>query len=144
MAEVVLRDRLTQAGLSNRVEVDSAGTGGWHVGGDADPRSRQVLEAAGYRFRHSARQFEPEWLGEADLVLAMDRANLEDLRNLADTHDYDPGNIQLLRSFDPEAPDEAEVPDPYYGGAEGFTDVLAMVERAADGVVVYVESAANQ
>jgi protein-tyrosine phosphatase len=138
MAEVVLRDRLETAGLDEVVIVDSAGTGGWHVGNDADARARQTLEAAGYDFRHSARQFQPDWLDEADLVLAMDLANLTDLQNLAETYDREVEHIELFRSFDPAAPADAEVPDPHYGGAEGFASVLAMVERAADGVVEHV------
>ncbi len=138
MAEVVLRDRLDSAGLGDLVTVDSAGTGGWHIGRDADSRARQTLEEAGYDFRHSARQFQPNWLDEADLVLAMDLANLTDLQNLAETYDREAEHITLFRSFDPAAPADAEVPDPYYGGTEGFLTVLAMVERAADGVVEHV------
>ncbi len=143
MAEVVLRDRLETAGLGDVVIVDSAGTGGWHIGHDADERARQALEDAGYAFQHSARQFRPEWLEQADLLLAMDQANLADLQNLAATYEYGAEHIQLFRSFDPEAADSAEVPDPYYGGAAGFTAVLAMVERAADGVVDHVTSQLN-
>ena len=140
MAEVVLRDRLESAGLGDLVTVDSAGTGGWHVGRDADSRARQTLEEAGYDFHHSARQFQPDWLDEADLVLAMDLANLTDLQNLAETYDREAEHITLFRSFDPAAPADAEVPDPYYGGAEGFVTVLAMVQRAAAGVVDHVSS----
>ncbi len=140
MAEVVLRDRLKTADLDDRVTVDSAGTGGWHIARDADSRARETLEEAGYDFHHSARQFQPDWLDEADLILAMDLANLTDLHNLAETYGREADHIALFRSFDPVAPADAEVPDPYYGGAEGFVTVLAMVERAAAGVVDHVSS----
>ena len=135
MAEVVIKNRLTTEGLADRVAVASAGTGHWHVGHDADPRARHALESAGYTFAHSARQFEPGWFSTSNLILAMDRENLTNLRNLAATYNEDPSHIRLLRSFDPTAPADAEVPDPYYGGEDGFTDVLHMVERAANGVV---------
>jgi protein-tyrosine phosphatase len=140
IAEVVIRDRLETAGLTSAV-IDSAGTGHWHVGRDADPRTRRALESVGYRFSHSARQFAAEWLDRTDLVLAMDLMNLADLHRLAATRGSDPDRIQLLRSFDPEAPPGAEVPDPYYGGPSGFAEVLAMVERCADGVVAHVRTA---
>jgi protein-tyrosine phosphatase len=138
MAEVVLRERFAAAGLAGTVAVDSAGTGRWHVGSDADRRARATLEDAGYSFSHSARQFEPDWLTGSNLILAMDQANLTDLVNLAATYSVDREHIRLLRSFDPSSPPGAEVPDPYYGGPSGFGEVLAMIERAADGVVVHV------
>ena len=84
MAEVVLRDELARAGLAEAVEVDSAGTGDWHVGGPMDRRARAELARHGYDgSAHRARQFQPSWFGDCDLVLAMDRANLADLRRMA-------------------------------------------------------------
>ncbi len=138
MAEAVLRERFAAAGLD--VEVDSAGTGAWHVGNDADPRALATLAAAGYDLSHSARRFEPEWLEGSQLVLAMDRDNYEALLALADRHDVPAEHVRLLRSFDPGAAPTAEVPDPYYGGRDGFTDVLRLIEQAADGVVDHVRA----
>ncbi len=81
MAEVVLRDQLGQAGLAGSVTVDSAGTGDWHIGAPMHSGSRRQLARNGYDGEsHRARQFEPSWLPERDLVLAMDAANLRDLR----------------------------------------------------------------
>lgn len=138
MAEAVLRRRFGHAGLSRDVVVDSAGTGAWHVGEGADPRALTTLQAAGYDLSHSARRFEPEWLERSQLILAMDRDNYDALVALAERHDVVPEHVRLLRSFDPSAAPGAEVPDPYYGGADGFADVLAMIERAAQGVVAHV------
>ena len=135
MAEVVIRHEIESAGLADRVIVESAGTGHWHVGHDADPRARLTLESAGYTFEHAARQFEPQWFSDSDLILAMDSENLTNLQNLAETYGETAPDIRLLRSFDPTAETNAEVPDPYYGGEEGFTEVLHMVQRAATGVV---------
>src|ERR1700729_4433271 len=84
MAEVILREELERAGLSDRVEVDSAGTGDWHLGSPMDSRARAELSRRGYAGTgHRARQFGPSWFGRYDLVAAMDRANLERLRRMA-------------------------------------------------------------
>jgi protein-tyrosine phosphatase len=131
IAEVVLADRLRKAGLDQAVVVDSAGTGGWHVGDDMDRRSRRTLEQAGYDVpRHRARGFEAGWFDECDLVLAMDRSNLGSLERLAGGG-RESGQVRLFGSFG----QVGEVPDPYDGGPEGFVQVLAMVEQAADALV---------
>lgn len=136
VADVVLNDRIDAAGLADRVSVESWGTAGWHVGGRMDRRSAATLTAAGYdAARHRARQFLIDHVGDYDLVLAMDRANLSDLRVLG----VPPVRLRLFRDFDP-VPGDGEVPDPYYGGATGFDDVLAMVERTADALVEQLRS----
>lgn len=135
IAEVVLADRLRKAGLEQAVVVDSAGTGGWHVGEDMDRRSRRTLEQAGYDVPpHRARRIEADWFDGRDLVLAMDRSNLSSLERLAGVGREPgpgPGKVRLFGSFG----QVGEVPDPYDGGPEGFVQVLAMVERAADALV---------
>ena len=131
IAEVVLTSRIDQAGLADQVLVDSWGTGNWHVGGAMDTRSAATLTRSGYdATRHRAQQFLARHVDDHDLVLAMDRSNLADLRRLG----VDPDRLRLFRDFDPE-PDDGEVPDPYYGGESGFHDVLAMVERTAGSLV---------
>jgi protein-tyrosine phosphatase len=132
IAEVVVADRLRKAGLDQAVVVDSAGTGGWHVGEDMDRRSRRVLEQAGYDVpRHQARRFGADWLEDYDLVLAMDQSNLGALRRIfAST----PERVALFGSFG----EVGAVPDPYDGGPEGFVQVLAMVEQAADALAAEV------
>lgn len=143
IAEVVLADRLDSAGLSDRATVESAGTGGWHIGSNADPRAQAAMTNAGYHHDHSARQFEPEWLTSADLVLGMDYANVEDLRALSPDGDAN-GVVRIFRSFDPtlmhlpEDDPALTVPDPYYGDSDGFTQVLEMIEHAADGIIDHV------
>ncbi|MEJ7796443.1 MAG: low molecular weight protein-tyrosine-phosphatase [Nocardioides sp.] len=129
MADVVLSARLTEAGLDDRVTVASSGTGDWHVGNPMDRRAAATLTTAGYdASRHRAQQFAPSWLGEHDLVLAMDQQNLADID--APTDD----RVRLFRDFDPVEPG-SEVPDPYYGGDNGFEEVLAMVERTSAALV---------
>ncbi|MEV7078566.1 low molecular weight protein-tyrosine-phosphatase [Streptomyces sp. NPDC093516] len=137
MAEVVFRARVAEAGLDGLVEVDSAGTGGWHEGDGADPRTVAVLEENGYVTSHTARQFQPSWFSRLDLVIALDSGHLGALRRLAPT-EQDARKVKLLRSYDPAAGDDLDVPDPYYGGPEGFEECLEMVEAASTGLLAAV------
>ncbi|MGW4443741.1 low molecular weight protein-tyrosine-phosphatase [Streptomyces sp. NPDC004682] len=139
MAASVLRARVAEAGLENLIEVDSAGTGGWHEGDDADPRAVSVLDEHGYGTVHTARQFEPSWFARLDLVIALDTGHLKALRRLAPT-EADARKVRLLRSYDPTAGDDLDVPDPYYGGRDGFEECLEMVERASDGLLAAVRA----
>ncbi len=136
MAHVVLEERLERAGLAQEVEVASAGTGGWHEGEPMDPRAAAMLADAGYDpSRHRARTFTRDWYAEHDLLLAMDHSNHADMADLAPSVDAT-SSLRMFRSFDPEASDgDDEVPDPWYGGEEGFRHVLAMVERTVDALV---------
>ncbi|GHJ40213.1 low molecular weight protein-tyrosine-phosphatase [Streptomyces sp. TS71-3] len=140
MAETVFRARVDEAGLSDLVEVDSAGTGGWHEGDGADPRTVSVLADAGYESDHTARQFQESWFAGLDLVIALDSEHLQDLRELAPA-EADAQKVRLLRSYDPAAGDDLDVPDPYYGGVEGFDDCLEMVEAACEGLLPAVAEA---
>jgi protein-tyrosine phosphatase len=137
MAESVFRARVAEAGLDGRVEVDSAGTGGWHEGDGADPRTVSVLEESGYESDHRARRFEPSWFSRLDLVVALDSGHLRALRRLAPTPEY-AARVRLLRSYDPAAGDDLDVPDPYYGGLDGFEECLEMVEAASEGLLAAV------
>lgn len=136
MAHVVLEQRLADAGLSDEVEVASAGTGGWHRGEPMDPRAAATLSAAGYDpTRHRARTFDRDWYAEHDLLLAMDATNHADMTDAAPSVEAQ-RQLRMFRSFDPEAgQDDDEVPDPWYGGDEGFTDVLATIERTVDALL---------
>jgi protein-tyrosine phosphatase len=142
MAEVVLRSELDRAGLADRVEVDSAGTGDWHIGSPMDSRARAELAVRGYDGAgHRARQFGPSWFSRYDLVAAMDLANLEDLRAMAPDAGAE-GRIRLFRSFDPELagwPDagsqaDPEVPDPYNGAPADYALAFDLVQPAARGL----------
>ncbi|MDI1457222.1 low molecular weight protein-tyrosine-phosphatase [Streptomyces sp. NPDC003388] len=137
MAESVFRARVEEAGLEDRVEIDSAGTGGWHEGEAADPRTVSVLDEHGYRTGHVARQFQPSWFARLDLVVALDTGHLKALRRLAPTEE-DARKVRLLRSYAQPTPDDLDVPDPYYGGPEGFQECLEMVEEASTGLLAAV------
>jgi protein-tyrosine phosphatase len=136
IAEVVMRSQLGEAGLADRVHVSSAGTGDWHVGRPADDRALDVLDRHDYDGSgHRARQFVASMFADQDLVIAMDHDNLAALRRLAPAGRHE--DVQLLRSFDPAAAD-TDVPDPYYGGPEGFEHVLYAVEDACRGLVQWL------
>lgn len=135
MAQVVLTEKLRRVGLGSDVEIRSCGTGDWHVGEPMDHRAAAALSARGYDpSLHRAAHFDATWLEVSDAVLAMDRANLRDIHAVAgDQAQLD--RVRLFRTFDPEADHNAEVPDPWYSGPDGFDDVLAMVERTTDVLV---------
>jgi protein-tyrosine phosphatase len=128
MAHVVLEARVEEAGLADRVQVESSGTGDWHVGNPMDHRAAATLTAAGYdATRHRARQYHAASVDRFDLVLAMDSDNLEDLGGVSP-------RVRLFRDFDPVGTG-GDVPDPYYGGEAGFEEVLTMVERTSASLV---------
>jgi protein-tyrosine phosphatase len=130
MAEVVLRERLREAGLDGPggVELVSAGTGGWHVGERMDRRAAATLREAGYDpDHHRAQQWPVGDPAAYDLVLAMDHDNLRDLGGPDE-------RVRLFRDFDPIGTG-GDVPDPYYGGDDGFAEVLEMVERTSAAIV---------
>ena len=140
MGESVLRTRIAEAGLAERVVVDSAGTGDWHLGHGADPRTLRVLDGHGYPHEHVARQIAPHWMDGIDLLLAMDQANYRDLEAMLPEDGSGP-ELRMFRSYDPDLADLPEphpqlaVPDPYFGDQDGFEEVLHMIEKAADGLV---------
>lgn len=138
LAEGLFLHLAAERGVADRFRVDSAGTGGWHVGNPADPRARAVAQHHGVHLPSRARQVTPEdWHDERgyDHIIAMDLENLEHLRRAGAPE----GRVRLLRSFDPALagkPDHHhEVPDPYYGEHDGFHEVFVMVRTACDGLL---------
>ena len=130
MAEVVLRQLAADAGLADRLTISSAGTGDWHVGEQADPRAVEALTTHGYNgSTHRARQFDPAWFADPDLVVALDRSHERILKAWAGD-DVDRSKVQLLRSFETPRSDSLDVPDPYYSDHRLFAAVLGMIERA--------------
>ena len=137
MAEVVLRAQLAAAGLQDRVIVDSAGTGDWHLGDPMNPPARRQLERRGYDgAAHRARQVDASWLAERDLILAMDGSNLANLRALARQDDAAPDTMRRIRLFGEVAGlDGADVPDPWGGSTADFARVLTMLETGMARIV---------
>lgn len=130
-AEGVLRTLLAAEGLDREVEVDSAGTLGEHVGEPADARMRAAAAARGYELTSRARRVEPADLDRFDLVVAMDRDNLDELRRLADSPR---ARLALFSDFLPGG-EPRDVPDPYYGGPRGFEKVLDLLEHGCPALL---------
>ena len=130
-AEAVFRARAERAGLD--VVIDSAGTSGWHIGEQPDPRSIEAGEARGYSFKGQAsRKVIRADFGQYDYVLAMDQKNVNDLKTIC-PESYLP-RIGLFLDYVPNA-STREVPDPYYGSGDGFARVLDLIEQASDGLI---------
>jgi protein-tyrosine phosphatase len=125
-AEAVFEHLAAEAGLAGRFTVDSAGTGGWHVGQQADRRMRQAARARGIAVTSRARRVTVEDFERFDHVFAMDAENLRTLSALAPPRQHH--KLRLFRDFDPDAPGE-DVPDPYGGGPDDFDEVLDIVTR---------------
>ena len=134
-AEGVFRQKLREVGLAQQVEVDSAGTGDWHIGKAPDPRTRQAARQRGYLLDDlRARQVQPGDFQQIDLILAMDADNLADLQRLRPAGAGAELDL-FLRRYQLELDD---VPDPYYGGEQGFEQVLDLIEQASAGLLLEV------
>ena len=139
LAEAVFRSEVEAAGLSDRFHIDSAGTSDYHIGDSPDPRTVQTAAARGVRVEHAARQVSARDFDRFDYILAMDGANLGRVERLAGRAGQDTVT-GLLRAFDPASDDDAEVPDPYYGGPRGFEDVHDLVEAACRGLLEHIRA----
>ena len=121
--------------LEGEIEVDSAGTGGWHAGEPPDARATAAARRRGVTLDGAARQVVPEDFERFDLLLCMDRVNARELQRFAPSAEA-LERVRLLREFDPATREgDVDVPDPYYGGEDGFETVLDQVEAACRGLL---------
>ena len=135
-AEGVMRHLVRAEGLEGQIEIESAGTGGWHVGAPPDERATAAARRRDIVLEGAARKVAPEDFDRFDLILAMDDENRRELLRLAPDDDSR-RKVRLLREFDPRSRDahDLDVPDPYYGGEKGFEQVLDLVEAATCGLL---------
>jgi protein-tyrosine phosphatase len=133
-AEAAMRHLVREARLDGAIEIDSAGTGAWHVGEARDERSQSVGLRRGMPLAGVARQFRRSDFARFDYVLALDRENLADLVRLAPDAESR-AKVHLLREFDPASPPQSDVPDPYYGSIDGFERVFDICEAACRGLL---------
>jgi protein-tyrosine phosphatase len=140
-AEGVMRALVRDAGLEGEIELDSAGTGSWHVGSPPDRRATAAAASRGIALAGSARTVQTDDFYDFDLMLAMDRSNAEDLRQLA-PGPQERAKVRLLRGFDPAtaAGEDLDVPDPYYGAGDGFSEVLDLVQSACAGLLAQLRA----
>ncbi|OZG73452.1 phosphotyrosine protein phosphatase [Hahella sp. CCB-MM4] len=136
-AQGVFEVLLEKEGLSDRVAVDSAGTGPWHVGKQPDSRAQEAAAKRGYRLdRQRARQVKVEDFSRFDLILPMDKDNLAELSKICP--DSERHKVKLFLSYANDS-DFLEVPDPYYGGQNGFELVLDLIEDAGSGLLRQIQ-----
>ena len=133
-AAAVMEHRLRAAGLAGRVAIESAGTGSWHVGEPPDRRAAAEARRRGIPMRNEARQFRPADFDRFDLVLAMDSENAGELERIAPSREARQ-KIRLLRSFGAGATGDLAVPDPYFGGEDGFASVFDIIDDACLGLL---------
>jgi protein-tyrosine phosphatase len=143
MAEGAMRALVREAGLEDRIELDSAGTGSWHVGSPPDGRATAAAADRGVVLEGAARRVRVEDFYDFDLLLAMDASNLDDLRTLAPDGEGR-AKVRLLREFDPasDGSEDLDVPDPYYGDGDGFERVLDHVQAACAGLLEQLRAGA--
>jgi protein-tyrosine phosphatase len=136
MAEGVFKHLVDEAGLSDRVSVDSAGTGGWHIGEPAHIGTRRVLERHGIALDRRARRIERSELDRIDYLVAMDSSNYDDLRSL-DESAYNEGRLYRLLEFASDGAPK-DVPDPYY--EDNFDRVYELVEEGCVGLLAHIRA----
>jgi protein-tyrosine phosphatase len=136
-----MRALVDRDGLEDEIEMDSAGTGAWHVGSAPDARASAAAAARGVVLEGQARKVTEEDFEEFDLILAMDGSNLHDLKLLAGDEEQR-AKVRLLREFDPASAggSDLDVPDPYYGGESGFADVFELVQAACEGLIEQIRA----
>ena len=137
-ADGVMHHMVNKAGLKDRVFIDSAGTGGWHAGDRADDRMRKHASRRGYDLNHLARQVRAKDFEEFDLILVMDQQNLREIRPFNRAGDK-MHKVMLFCEF-AKGREETEVPDPYYGGEQGFEQVLDIVEDGCSHLLQHIQT----
>jgi protein-tyrosine phosphatase len=139
LAENLFRRILQERGIGDKYQLDSAGTSAYHVGERPDRRMRQTARERGFQYDGRARQFQRDELDRFDLIIAMDQANRRILENWASAEGQ-LKKIRMMREFDSQGDEGLDVPDPYYGGPEGFKRTYEIVERSVEGLVEALEN----
>ncbi len=129
-----MRQLLEREQLTAEIEIDSAGTGGWHAGEPPDGRAKAAAKRRGIELRGRARMLIAEDFARFDYMVAMDGANRRDLLQMAGG-EASRAKVSLFRNYDPDSSSDADVPDPYYGRGDGFERVLDICERASLGLL---------
>ena len=136
-AEGVMLHLIEQHQLNDKLSVDSAGTSGWHEGSPADSRSQETAQGRGIVLHSRSRRFIQDDFRKFDYIIAMDKSNLGNMLRLART-EQDRSKLSLLRQFDAASPKDSDVPDPYYGGPQGFDQVFDICMAGCEGLLKYI------
>ena len=138
-AEGVMQKLIEQHQLQSSILIDSAGTSSYHVGEPADRRSSAAAARRGFTLTSRSRQFVTSDFAHFDYIIAMDSSNLQRIKQMASSKEQK-DKCFLLREFDPQSPKNASVPDPYYGGSNGFEDVLDICIAGCEGLLGHIRS----
>jgi protein-tyrosine phosphatase len=138
LAEALFNHYIADRGLQAEYQADSAGTDSWHVGEEPDSRMRQTAAQYGLTYTHQARQFHPSDFESFDLIIAMDASNKADILELARSSDYRK-KVRLMRDFDPLEGAGRAVPDPYYGGQQGFEITYSIIDRSVKTLIAALQ-----
>lgn len=134
LAEAIFNQKVKEKGLADKIRCDSAGTANYHIGADPDRRSIETAIKHGIPIAHKGRQYQPGDAGIFDYILAMDENNFRDIVHISGKK---PTGLFKMRAFDPKGKDE-NVPDPYYGGQDGFDLVYEMLDRSSDELLLHI------
>lgn len=135
LAEAIFKEKIKKNGLNAKIETDSAGTANYHVGENPDPRTIEIAEKYGIPVNHKGQQFKKNHALEYDYMVAMDKSNI---KNMVSELGENPENLLLMRNFDPYGKGE-DVPDPWYGGMNGFENVYHILDRSLDEFLMTIK-----
>ena len=136
LAEAIFKKKLEKEGLEGKISADSAGTANYHVGENPDPRTVEIAQKHGIPVNHKGQQFKKNHQREFTYLVAMDHSNF---RNMTIEMEGDSEKLLLMRDFDPEGKGE-DVPDPYYGGINGFENVYQILDRSLDEFLNHIKA----
>jgi protein-tyrosine phosphatase len=136
LAAAIFKDKIRKTGMEKWIEVDSCGTSDYHIGDNADPRTRANASANGISIAHCVRQLTKEDLKNFDFIFAMDKSNLQNIRKLSDGDALH--KIKMMRDFDPVSTG-GEVPDPFHGNEKNFQDVFEILDRSTSGFIQFLQ-----
>ncbi|MEQ9467541.1 MAG: low molecular weight protein-tyrosine-phosphatase [Ekhidna sp.] len=139
LAEAILIEKVKKMGLAHKIAVDSVGTANYHVGENPDPRTIEIAEKYGIPVNHRGQQFKKYHQNEFDYLLAMDASNYQ---NMVKEMGEDPEKLMMMRDFDPDGKGK-DVPDPWYGGMNGFEEVYQILDRSADELLNFLKEKHN-
>ena len=142
LAENIFRHLVEEQNLIGKYQLDSAGTSAYHTGEAPDRRMRQVAAEHGFVYTGRAKQFRREDLKTCDLIVVMDNNNRRILESMAGDQPQ-LNKIRMMREFDPQGDGAMDVPDPYYGGLDGFEDTFQIVKRSCKGLLEALENGLN-
>ena len=138
LAEAIFKTRIAEHDLISKIEADSCGTAGYHIGDSPDPRTIANARKNGIEIRHLGRQLSLKDIEYYDLIFAMDRSNYQNILNIRGA-EHHRGKVKMMRDFDSQC-DHEDVPDPYYGGEKSFQEVFEILDRSTTSLVDYLKS----